>query len=223
MNTKILLAIFAVALLSFSFAAAAPGGASTTPGASSATNTGASVTTVDVEGGNVTYVDVSATVATSRWGGFYGNISGNVMLGDASSNVFYQWTVGDMTGAVVYATNASITDWTSGNIGPLAAANTPSYLQTTATDNYTNTFSANELFTSASLSEASTPYAATWNSTAQGDLKTYALYSTADDATIWAGKSIAGSDAFNGGSTVDYQILLPAQSTTTYSFYLELP
>ncbi|MFW5866121.1 MAG: hypothetical protein ACOCU6_03445, partial [Nanoarchaeota archaeon] len=69
---------------------------------------------------------------------------------------------------------------------------------------------------------ADTPYVSTWNSTGVGTLKTYALQSSVDDAILFAGKAIDGAEGFQG-SALDYQILVPAQSTTTYSFYLELP
>ncbi|MCK5107271.1 MAG: hypothetical protein KAQ83_00935, partial [Nanoarchaeota archaeon] len=71
--------------------------------------------------------------------------------------------------------------------------------------------------------EASVPYVDTWQQGAGGALRTYALWSTADSAHIWAGLVDDDADSFKASGTVDYQILLPAQTTTTYSFYLELP
>lgn len=221
-TTRFLILALAVFVLSLAMASAAPGGANATAGASE-TGIGSSVTTVDAEGGNVTYVEIDSTVITSRWAGFYGNVSGSLLLGDATGNTYYQWTVSDMTGAVVYAANNSVTDWTGANIVPLTNSEAPEWVNGTNTDNFTGTFNANELFTSSSLSEAGTPYATTFNSSGvAGDLKTYALYSSADNVNIWAGKVVDDTDGFNGDSA-DYQILLPAQTGTTYSFYLELP
>lgn len=222
MKTKLLLLAVAVFLLTFALASAAPGGASTSTGASE-TNAGTSVSTVNIEGGNVTYVDVNSDVVTGRWAGFFGNVSGSIILADTAGSNFYQWTVSNMTGAAVYAASASISDWSGANIVPLTESNTPAFLQTAATDNFNNTFAANEAFVSASLNEAATPYTTTYNSSGvAGNLKTYALYSTADTADIWAGLAVNDADGFNA-ATVDYQILVPAQSSTSYSFYLELP
>lgn len=222
MKIKFLLLTFAVFLLSFAMVLAAPSGATTTVGASE-TATGTSVTTVNADGGNVTYVDVDSTVITSRWAGFYGNVTGSLLLGDASANTFYQWTVADVTGAVVYAANGSVTDWTGGNIGPLANANAPTWVAGSSTDNFTNTFNTTGTFTSSSPSIGSVPVATTLNgSGVAGDLDTYALWSTADSVNIWAGAVVDDANGFNN-ETVDYQILLPAQTGTTYSFYLELP
>ena len=215
--------ILAVIVLSFSMAMAAPTGASTSVGTSE-TGTATSATSVGVDGGNVTYVDVSSNVITSRWAGFYGNVSGSLLLADASSHNFYQWTVGSMTGAVVYAASGAISDWGTGNIVPLDNANAPAYVNGAYTDNFTNTFSATETFTSSGYAGINNvPYVTTFNSTGvAGNLKTYALYATSETAQVWAGKVVDDADGFNGNSA-DYQILLPAQTGTTYSFYLELP
>ncbi|MGM5480090.1 MAG: hypothetical protein ACQESC_01385 [Nanobdellota archaeon] len=218
MNMGKLFAIFAVFLMTASLAFAAPGGASTTVGASEQAS-GTSSTAVDTEGGNVTSVDVSGTSVTGKWAGFFGNISGNIMLGDSSNNEFFEWTVSNVTGAVVYAANTSVTDW---GLTAAAEADMPSYVQGSGTDNFTNTFTATEAFNSNSVSVASAPVATTWNSTGVGNLKTYALKSGADSASVFAGMAVDDTDGFNGNS-VDYQIVVPSESTTTYSFYLELP
>ena len=215
----ILVAIFAISLMNF--ALADPVGGSVTTGASSSMAASAAGT-VNLTGGNVTEVNVSGYSSTTRWGGFYGEISGGIRLADSSSNVFYEWTVSNVTNAVVYAANGTISSWAS--IAAATASDMPSYLQQAASDNFTNTFTASEAFTSPSLNVAGTSYALTWQNGAQGSLKTYALK---DGSTlIWAGKAIADTTSFKGGSdTVDYQILAPASNSgnTLYYFYLELP
>ena len=47
------------------------------------------------EGGNITVLNLSVTQATSRWAGYYGNVSGSMSLSDGTSD-FYRWGV--MTG-----------------------------------------------------------------------------------------------------------------------------
>ena len=202
-------------------ASAAPTGGQVTAGASER-GTESSSQTVNAEGGNVTYVDVTGTSITGRWAGFYGNVSGGIKLTDSSANSFFEWTVSNVSGAVVYATSAAVSDWTDANIVAATNAMMPSYVNGTYTDNFTNTFAASEAFTSASITEASTPYAATWQSGAQGTLKTYALHATAEGANIFAGKAQDDVAGFKGTS-VDYQIIVPAQSSVAYNFYLELP
>jgi len=223
MKGKIIMLMLAIIVLSFSIVVAAPTGGDTTVGASTTGSSTAS-TAVSIDGGNVTYVDVNSDVVTSRWAGFFGNVSGSLFLADASANNFYKWSISSMTGAVVYAANGTISDWAAGtSIVPLTNANAPSYVNGVSTDNFTQTYNANEAFTSSTYNIASTPYATTYNSSGvAGNLKTYALYSTTDSATIWAGKVVDDANGFDG-TTVDYQILVPAQTGTSYSFYMELP
>lgn len=223
MKGKIIMLMLAIIVLSFSMVAAAPSGGDATAGTSE-TGTSTSTTTVNIDGGNVTYVDVNSDVVTSRWAGFFGNVSGSLFLSDASANNFYQWSISSMTGAVVYAASGTVSDWAAGSsIVPLNNSNAPAYVNGVYTDNFTQTYAANEAFTSSTYNIAATPYATTYNSSGvAGNLKTYALYSITDAETIWAGKVVDDADGFDG-TTVDYQILLPAQTGTTYSFYMELP
>ncbi len=200
---------------------AAPQGATVSVGASER-GPAATVGTATTEGGNVTNMNVSSDVITSRWAGFWGNISGSIILADASGNNFYRWTVTDVTGSVVYATSAPVVDWAT-----LAAAresDMPAYVQGTAPDSYNNTFTGTETFTSASQSVANANFTFTYEGGAMGtNLKTYAL--KVDTSTlVFAAKAVAGTTGFNN-QAVDYQLLVPAQggTTTTYNFYLELP
>lgn len=178
-------------------------------------------------GGNLTAVNINGSAITDRWTGFYGNISGIVQLADAAGNQFYKWTITQITGSVVYATNGTVSNWST-----LQAAtfnSMPFYLKQTAADNYSNTFTSNEAFTTNLRTVPSVDYTYTLNSTAQNSVfKTYAMTadinSSADDnATIvFAGKAVQADNAFDN-SAVDFQILAPARSLTTYYFYLELP
>ena len=223
MRKSILVALVCV-LVAFSFAYAAPAGGTTTHGGSE-TGTGSSTTTQNADGGNVTYVNVSGTTITGRWAGFFGNVSGQIELQDASANTFYQWTVSNLTNAVVYVSNGTITDWTSSNIENINSSNTthyPAFLQTTASDNYNNTFGISDTFTSASLSVANTNYTTTYQGGSSGTLRTYALRSIADANMIWAGVVQDDVNGFNSND-LDYQVLVPANTTTSYNFYLELP
>ena len=213
--------ILMLAIVSVSMVTAAPGGATNSTAGASSASTGTSSTDIDIEGGNVTFVNIVSNQATTNWAGFYGNVSGGLVLSDSSANSFFEWTITSWTGAVVYATNNTVSDWGSPVV--LVNANTPSYVNGAGTDNFTNTFNGTESFTSqggSGFNILNTPYATTIGS---GNFKTYALYSGAtDNANIWAGKVVDDGTSFKG-DTVDYQILLPADTTTSYYFYMELP
>ena len=179
---------------------------------------------LQTEGGNVTEVNVSAYQVTTKWAGFYGTVSGDIRLADAANHIFYQWTVNDPTGGVVYATTGVITNWDSSNIAPLYASD--GYLPTfliSGTDSFNNTFTQREEFSSPSLTISNVNYTVT-NPTASS-FKTYALRTSDGSVLIWAGKINAGQTTFNGKSG-DYQILagvMDQSNPTTYYFYLELP
>lgn len=215
MKGKIVLLMLVVLALSISLVAAAPEGGDTTVG-TSGSGTTTEYTNVTIDGGDVTYVDVNSDVVTSKWAGFYGNLSGTLFLSDGTNN-FYEWSLSTLTGGVVYAANTTVTDWTGTTIAPMDNAGAPSFVNGAYTDNFTNTFTGSEAFVSASLNEASTPYATTLGA---GAFKTYALKS--GSVGIWAGLVVENGTSFTGGEA-DYQILLPAQTSTQYSFYVELP
>lgn len=209
-------------LFILSSALADPTGATITPGASETTTLPASES-MSIQGGNVTYVDLRGGIVTTRWGGFFGNITGEARLGDGSGNYYYIWTVTDPTNAVVYVSTDSITNWDFTSFRPAAEGDMPAYLRDAVTDNYVSTFTQTELFDSASLAIPVTPYTTTWQDGSQGSLRTYALYNDVDNAVVWAAKAQGDAQSFQSGKIVDYQLLVPAQSLTTYNFYLELP
>ncbi len=219
---KTMFIVLMILILAFaSMAIAAPTGGNITASGAQDRGTGSTSESLTTEGGNLTEINVSGTSITSNWAGFYGNLAGGIELSDSSSNKFFEWTVTDMTGAVVYATNAAVSDWSGATIQPATNTDMPAYINSAGTDNFTNTYDSTEAFVSASLNEANTPYVTTFDSTGNpGNLKSYALTDTS--ALIWAGLAVNNDDAFNGG-VVDYQILVPADNSgQQYNFYLEL-
>jgi hypothetical protein len=209
-------------LLVTSFALGAPTGATVMPGTSYTTIL-PNAQAVNIQGGNITAVHVTGGIVTSRWGGFFGNITGEARLGDNFGNNYYVWTVSNPTNAIVYVSTESITNWLFSSFRPAAETDMPAYLRQDTTDNFMRTFTQQEAFDSASLFIPVTPYTTTWQDGLQGTLRTYALYNAVDDAVVWAAKAQADADSFQPGNTVDYQLLVPAQGATTYNFYLELP
>ncbi len=218
------------ALLMASIAAAAPVGASITSGTASSL-TPATAQSVNANGGNVQEVNVTGYTITDKWAGFFGQVSGNVELGDSAGHIFYKWTVNDPTGSIVYAAvNDSNVDWT--NISALYGndAILPSFL-TTGADSFNNTFTQQ----AASLTVGTTTisnvnYTTTWdNSTGtpgQGTVfKTYALKDGTNKDMIFAAEAVNNTAGFNGNA-VDYQVLVGLTSQTSsvpVYFYLQLP
>ena len=217
-SLKIIVAVLAVTLIAFSTQVYAdPSGAAVTT-ISEETYT-AAVGTEDVEGGNISSVNITGNQVTTRWAGFFGNISGGIILANAAGTSFYEWTISNVADAIVYAANESIASWAT--LGNATKTDMYGFLSLKATDNYTETFGSkgSDDFNGNTISGY---YTSTWNNTEQGTLKTYSL--KADTTTlVWAGVAQNNVEGFDG-SQVDYQILVPASATAlTYNFYLELP
>lgn len=225
-QNKLLTIIVAIILISVPLAIAAPtGGILSGVSSDRATNSGSQSLTI--QGGNVTEATITGRVITDRWSGFYGNATGQLFIGDSGGNTYFEWTTVDMTGGVVYATDAVMNDWT--NLRPAVVGDMPAYIQGVATDNYAATFTSSEVFNSATISIPATAYALTWQNVSgtagTGALRTYSLFDDTDNNLVFAGKILDDTDSFVGGKTLDYQILVPAQNAvdTTYHFYLEMP
>jgi hypothetical protein len=58
--------------------------------------------------GNVTELTITGSSPTKAWQGFYGNITGTLVLEDSSGNVFYNWSVAEPKGTVFASPNSSI-------------------------------------------------------------------------------------------------------------------
>lgn len=65
---------------------------------------------INVEAGNVTGLTIYSETQTKAWAGFFGNVSGKIVLDDANNQTFYDWSVPNPTGEV-YASNTSLVDW----------------------------------------------------------------------------------------------------------------
>ena len=63
-------------------------------------------TAVQAQAGNVTALNINSTRLTSRWQGYYGNVTGAITLDDASNNTLYNWQLASPQGEV-YASNGS--------------------------------------------------------------------------------------------------------------------
>lgn len=64
---------------------------------------------VFAEAGNITELNITGVSATKSWQGYYGNVSGTIILEDAQGNRFYDWTAAEPQGEVFASVNSSIT------------------------------------------------------------------------------------------------------------------
>lgn len=111
----------------------------------SSTRTINGITNVSAQGGNVTEIRIDALTVTKTWQGYFGNITGNIRLDDASNNSFYVWGNTTSVSGEVYATRNSTINWAQINCttaGQRSAEET--YLGVSAVDgdSVTNTFNS---------------------------------------------------------------------------------
>ena len=189
-------------------------------------------------GGYIYYANLTTSEQTYRWAGFYGVLSGSIVLRDASGNDFYTWSAGGNTGSFVYATTNSTTIDPSyfvainASNGDLGAADTAYGFVSTVTDSISNTYDYYNTYSSPSSVSFVT------NSTPlQGGIWTNYLIKmvsgttqpTATTDLVWAVEVNASKTAFNG-VTADYELLIPENEEpgdgqdvpTFYYFWVEL-
>ena len=65
-------------------------------------------TVVQAQAGNVTALNINSTRLTSRWQGYYGNVTGTITLDDANNFTLYNWQLASPRGEI-YAVNHSTT------------------------------------------------------------------------------------------------------------------
>ena len=200
---------------------------------------------IQAEAGNVTELRINASVVTKGWQGYYGNITGVIVLDDANNNSMYTWNLADPEGEVFASDSSSLT-WTDNNI--ICANITVIEAEETAYGFNGGTGQdvdgINETF-----SQTSHPAFAVANNTFAADectfnVATYVddgpdstssfnetmLYSIAEDDTVWAAHIYqGGADGFKTGDTAyDFQMLVPEDghdgdtSVTNYYFWVEL-
>ncbi len=180
---------------------------------------------VTTEGGNVTPVNLTGNISTEKWAGYWGNVSGSIVLSPGVA-MFYTWAWSSANGGEVCAVAApSGFDWTSVQTTAAGAIDSVWNFLSSDTDSGTNT-----LTSSCNVDVAGTPVAGSAGVTTGGG--TFETCAVADSPTPAAKSDLAfcvnitqGGTLFNS-LTGDYQLLAPtnetAGATETHYFWLEL-
>jgi hypothetical protein len=105
------LVILAVSFASFVLAQSQPEGPETFTISDSGRRTTRTAAEIEAEAGNVTALVIDDQRITEAWQGYYGNITGTIVLDDAYNVTFYDWALPSPTGEI-YASNGSSVTWT---------------------------------------------------------------------------------------------------------------
>ncbi len=205
-----------------------------TPGGSSRRNlTTSDNTNVSAVAGNVTRIDILGISITTSWQGFYGNISGNIILADANNDSFYEWGNGTSINGEVFASRDAVIDWGTINCSnSTQIAQEEAYLNQSAGDgdSVSNTFNETDhapfLVGLRTMSACPSTNVFTAGSKVNGNWDQI-LLADADDKTVYTTIIDRGTQGYNG-RTWDFQLLVGEHgkhgdtSTTTYYFFTEL-
>ena len=107
-NKLFLLSTLLVVFLSATVLAVEPFGANVT-NISSTRAPADAPTSAEAIAGNVTELNVTGFTITQSWQGYFGNVSGTIMLADNNDNVMYNWSLASPEGEIYASTNNSIT------------------------------------------------------------------------------------------------------------------
>ncbi|MGB9719574.1 MAG: hypothetical protein ACPL06_03200 [Candidatus Anstonellales archaeon] len=179
------------------------------------------------EGGNVTNINLTGNISTEKWAGFWGNVSGRIVLAPgAGQPMFFTWAWNSTNGGEVCAiAGPSGFDWSG--LQTVAASEIDTVWGFAGGDTDS---AANTLMSSCNVDVAGIPVSGSaGNFTGVGGFETCAV---ADQAIPAVKTDIAfcvnitqGGNLFNG-LTGDYELLAPTNETAgqyeTYYFWLEL-
>jgi len=63
--------------------------------------------------GNVTEINFEANVSTSTWQGYFGNITGTIVLGNANNQTLYNWNLTSPAGQIYATREWTVPTWSS--------------------------------------------------------------------------------------------------------------
>ena len=198
---------------------------------------------VEAIAGNLTELSITGVSQTKSWQGFFGNVTGTIILEDASGNRFYDWSAAEPQGQVYASVNETIT-WTDVGCAPIDDTTYRSSwynfygMNETDYDNINMTYSQTNHPTFyvgfTTITGCRTTYTFVNNQSQTGDFPAVLLASddnstlifTAilENKTIGERSSIVGYD----GGLYDFQLLVAEDGsagnddTTTYYFWLEI-
>jgi hypothetical protein len=227
LNFKGLLALIGVMLFGAGMVMAISGA---TPTLVSQTRwAGDSAASVSTQGGNISVVNVTGTVLTSKWAEYSGNVSGRITLDDDGAGVaVYNWTWTPATGGAICTSTAPAYAFSTATTATAAQLDTEWGFTGTDADSaantYTSTCGSALDFAQASVAGTTAAAAVQGSSTFMSCAVNDGSTGSKDDFGFCTQLQPAGSNY--RGQTVNYELMVPTDnapaSSETYYFYLEL-
>jgi len=105
--------IVGLQIFSVSMVLAAPTGPSSATNLGSSRYSSASAANISAFAGNVTELNFVANTITQTWQGYFGNITGTIVLGNANNQSMYNWNLSSPSGQVYATRTSSVPAWAS--------------------------------------------------------------------------------------------------------------
>ena len=225
----------------FSLVKAVPQGPSSVAIDANETKGSVSAISLNISGGRIATVNISAENQNPRWKGFVGQVIGTFTLDDSTSSTLYDWTMTNVGGEVYATRNSSTPGWTNIRCANTSQTQNENYLMnhTNANDNITKTFNgtthASFVVGAVTISANSCPTLNTYinNATQDTDFEEIVLtdntnFSISNYANLIYSTIIEANVAGFDSATYDFQMVVPEigydgfSGATAYYLYVEL-
>lgn len=199
---------------------------------------------VEAVAGNVTELNINAASVTKHWQGYYGNVSGNIQLGDSNGYNLYSWQSASPRGEIFASRSNSLINWTGvGCANSAQIINEDAFVgahpgQSVDSVNKTFNYTGHPAFSIGARGISGCRSVSVFGS-GEGNVFWESilidngtdLAGSSDDILLYTGLIDPDRIGFNG-NTYDFQMLVgengngsqefPGGTTTTYYFYVEL-
>ncbi len=231
----ILVLILLVSIASFVLAAVPTGPQINITGIENGTSRSATI--LNTTGGTITTIVLNATTQNPHWKAYVGNVTGKLVLEDASNYSIYEWSISTVAGEVYVTRSSTTINWDSivcANSSHVSQEETAMNHTSSADDSISNTFTR-------------TTHQSFWTGSVEfnEDVCDYTLITYINDTPqtttenfqeilLWDGTYIVYTTIIENTTLgfdigyYDFQMLVPEKgwegpvSSTAYYFYVEL-
>jgi len=107
---ELAIALAIIVITMIAYVKAQPTGPDSLTQTSSSRYQGSAAQSIQARAGNVSELNIHATTVSQFWQGYYGNISGTIVLSNANNQSLYQWNDANPNGEIYASRNNSL-DW----------------------------------------------------------------------------------------------------------------
>lgn len=185
-------------------------------------------TNMTAEGGNVTLLGINGDQQSVIWQGYFGSVSGGLVLANSDGDSFYDWSAVAPSGEIM-ASREIITDWSDINCTNQTELYEEEFrldITNSSSDGINDTFKNNThpVFDIGYTTLNGCRSTLTDNSTTNNAVFWNVLLNSDENTTVYVAIIDNNQVGFNG-SVVDYQLLVPTNWSTgvaQYNLYIDI-